>query len=90
MLDRPDGNYFQELINGWYVISKKSFENSNGLLYEIVSLIPVKWNYYIENKYLENSFAAVDNAENNYDISLTPTGTVVKDIGGEKLFYFSR
>ena len=73
VLDKPDGNYFQKLKNGWYVISKKSFENSNGLLYEIVSLIPVKWNYYIKNKYLQNSFVAVDNAENNYDISLLPT-----------------
>jgi two-component system nitrogen regulation sensor histidine kinase NtrY len=90
VLDKPDGNYFQELINGWYVTSKKSFENSNGLLYEMVSLIPVKWNYYIENKYLQNSFIAVDSAEANYDISPTPTGTVVKGINGEKLFYLEQ
>ncbi len=90
VLNRPDGNYFEELINGWYVISKKSFENSNGLLYEMISLIPVKWNYYIQNKYLQNSFVTVDNAEDNYDISLLPTTTAVKGINGEKLFYLQQ
>lgn len=86
-LNAADGTHFQKLINGWYVVNKKSYENNNGLLYEIVSLIPVKWSYYVENKYLHNSFVAVDNIQNEYDISLTPTDAVIKGIGGEKLFY---
>ena len=87
VLDKPDGNYFQQLINGWYIINKKSYENSSGLLYEMVSLIPVKWHYYVENKYLKNSFVAIENIQDEYDVSLKPTNTVVKDINGEKLFY---
>ncbi len=90
VLDKPDGTYFEQLINGWYVISKRSYENSNGLLYKIVSLIPVKWSYYVENKYLVNSFVAIKNVQNDYDVSLKPTGTVVKDISGEKLFYLTQ
>ena len=86
-LNAPDGTRFQKLINGWYVVNKKSYENKNGLLYEIVSLIPVKWSYYVENKYLHNSFVAVDNIQNEYGISLTPTDAVIKDAGGKKLFY---
>ena len=89
-LDVPDGIRFQKLVNGWYVVSKKSYENKNGLLYEIVSLIPVKWSYYVENKYLHNSFTAVDNIENEYDISLKPTGAAIKDIQGETLFYIKQ
>ena len=72
------------------LLKKKSFENKNGLLYEIVSLIPVKWSYYVENKYLHNSFAAVDNIENEYDISLRPTRAAIKDIHGETLFYIKQ
>jgi two-component system, NtrC family, nitrogen regulation sensor histidine kinase NtrY len=89
-LDVPDGTRFQKLNNGWYVISKKSYENKNGLLYEIVSLIPVKWSYYVENKYLHNSFVAIDNIENEYDISLKPTGDAIKDNRGENLFYLKQ
>lgn len=87
VLDAPDGIRFQKLVNGWYVVGKKSYESKNGLLYEIVSLIPVKWSYYVENKYLHNSFTAIDNIENEYDISLAPTGAAIKDILGKKLFY---
>ncbi|HEX7458335.1 MAG TPA: HAMP domain-containing sensor histidine kinase, partial [Ginsengibacter sp.] len=90
IFDKPDGNYFQRLVNGWYVISKKSYENSNGLLYEIVSLIPVKWNYYVVNKYLVNSFVAINNIQAEYDISPKPTNIVIKDSNGENLFYLSQ
>ncbi|MEP6949862.1 MAG: ATP-binding protein [Ginsengibacter sp.] len=89
-LDVPDGIRFQKFINGWYVVSKKSYENKSGLLYEIVSLIPVKWSYYVENKYLHNSFTALDNIENSYDLSLKPTGAAIKDIRGETLFYIKQ
>ncbi len=87
MLDLPDHTWFQRLVNGWYVVSKKSYENKKGLIYEIVSLIPVKWNYYVENKYLHNSFVALDNLENGYDVSLSPTNTPIYDIHGNTLFY---
>ena len=86
----PDGTWFQNLINGWYVISKKSFQDKSGLWYEMVSLIPVKWSYYVENKYLHNSFTAVANIENEYDISLKPTRAVIKDIDGKKLFFINQ
>jgi two-component system, NtrC family, nitrogen regulation sensor histidine kinase NtrY len=89
-LDVPDGIRFQKLVNGWYVISKKSHESKSGLLYEIVSLIPVKWSYYVENRYLHNSFTALDNIENSYDLSLTPTSAPIKDFRGEKLFYIKQ
>jgi signal transduction histidine kinase len=90
VLGKPDGEYFQQLTNGWYVINKKSYESSNGLLYEIVSLIPVKWSYYIENKYLVNSFVAVRSVQSDYEISLEPTNAVIKDINGKKLFYLKQ
>ncbi len=90
ILNAPDGIQFRKLLNGWYVINKKSFRNTAGSLYKIICLIPVKWNYYIENKYLNNSFIAVDNIEKAYDISLAPTQYVIKDENGTPLFYLSQ
>ncbi len=87
LIDSRDGISFQKLLNGWYVANKKSFQGTDGFLYKIVSLIPVKWNYYIENQYLRNSFIAVKNIENVYDISLSPTPFVIKSPDGGALFY---
>src|SRR6185312_8685072 len=84
------GTHFQQLANGWYVVNKKSYETSGGSLYELVSLIPVKWSYYIQNKYLKNSFVAVKDIEQDYDISLAPTSVAVKDADGKKLFYLTQ
>ena len=90
VFEKPDGTHFQKLANGWYVVNKKSYETSSGFLYEIVSLIPVKWSYYVQNKYLQNSFAAVKDIQSDYDISRKPTETVVKDIHGKELFYLKQ
>lgn len=89
-LDSKDGISFHKLLNGWYVINKKSFKGKDGFLYKMIALIPVKWNYYIENQYLHNSFIAVDNIENVYDISLSQTPLVIKNADGSSLFYLKQ
>ena len=90
IVNSKDGISFEKLLNGWYVVNKKSFQNNEGLLFKIVCLIPVKWNYYIENQYLHNSFIAVNNIENVYDISVSPTPLVIKNQGGYPLFYLKQ
>jgi signal transduction histidine kinase len=90
IISGPDETRFLKLINGWYVVNKKHYQNKKGLLYEIVTLIPVKWNYYVENKYLKNSFIANDDINNNYDISLEPTKLAIKDTGGKTLFFLKQ
>ena len=83
-----DTNYISLLDNGWYVINKKIFSTDTSD-YKIISLIPVKWDYYIQNKYLQNSFIAVDNAEYLYSITIQPTKEAIKDINGHTLFYLN-
>ncbi|MEP7252408.1 MAG: ATP-binding protein [Ginsengibacter sp.] len=90
ILNDPPGNDFRQLINGWYVVNRKDYKVSNGGFYKLVTLIPVKWNYYVENKYLHNSFTAIDNIENNYSISSTPTRLGIKDNEGDTLFYLNK
>ena len=83
----PNGISFQKLVNGWYVVNARTFRSSKGAYYKSIFLIPVKWNYYIENKYLHNSFVAERNIEKTYDISIAPTRHVIKDEKDEPLFY---
>lgn len=90
LVNEPDGIQFKKLINGWYVINKRSYQSPDGPLYKIISLIPVKWDYYIQNKYLSNSFVAVEDIEKAYDVSLIPTIHVIKDINGIPLFYLTQ
>jgi two-component system nitrogen regulation sensor histidine kinase NtrY len=81
-----DSSYVSLLANGWYVINKKTIL-ANSVAYKIASLIPVKWEYYIQNKYLQNSFVAVSSVEEKYVISMQPGATAIRDIDGHILFY---
>jgi len=87
ILTSADSSYISLLANGWYVINKKTISAGKGLAYKIISLIPVKWDYYIQNKYLQNSFAAVYTLENEYEINTHADGTAVRSIDGHVLFY---
>jgi signal transduction histidine kinase len=85
-----NGISFQKLLNGWYVSNIRTFQSSSGSYYKMIFLIPVKWNYYVENKYLHNYFIAASNIEKAYDISLTPTRHEIKDEHGNPLFYLQQ
>ena len=87
VLNSNNGVSFRKLLNGWYVVNNKTFQNSSGSFYRLVFLIPVKWNYYIENKYLNNSFVAENNIAKTYEISLSPTKYSIKNREGKILFY---
>lgn len=81
---------FTQLLNGWYVTEKAVFYSSDHTLNEVVCLIPVKWDYYVENKYLHNSFVAVPKIEKFYNITLQKQPFNIKDIKGKTLFYLSK
>ncbi len=81
---------FEKLTNGWYVVQKKNFQTAGSSVFEIVTLIPVKWEYYVENQYLSNTFASVENEEHNYTVSLTPTNLPIRDAHGQVIFYLDK
>ena len=82
VLGVKDSSGFVKLDNGYYVWDKKITAGSI-----TIALIPVKWNYFVTNTYLENSFVAGKKIEKNYDISTTKSGASVKSINGIDLFY---
>ncbi len=86
ILASNDSGHVSLLPNGWYVVNTKTI-SIKGLLYKIISLIPVKWDYYVQNKYLQNSFTAVPGIDKQYELSIRPEEIVIKDIDGHALFY---
>lgn len=90
VLKTNDGTTFKKLLNGWYIIDKRTLTSSDNAYYKMFFLIPIKWNYYIENKYLNNSFVTESNIEKTYDISTSPTRFQINDEYGKPLFYLQQ
>lgn len=86
VLSSREGSNAFLLANGWYIADKKTISFSDTSVYKIISLIPVKWDYYIQNKYLQNSFVAVNNIQNQYEVSTQPGGIIIRGIDYDILF----
>ncbi len=82
LLASGDTTGFIRLDNGYYAWRKATKGSSVS-----VALIPVKWDYFITNTYLRNSFATGRDIERNYDISLQQPGSQVNSLHGKPLFY---
>ena len=84
----PDGDYFQHLANGYYVVSKTTLHFS-GMSNNIIAyiLIPVLNQYYVETDYLRTRFVHDKEAINKISIVLTPTHHPIKSVGGTPVFY---
>lgn len=83
-------HYASLLANGWYVVDKKTIPVSDTSVLKIISLIPVKWDYYIQNKYLQSAFVAVENIQNKYEITIQPGDIAINGIDGHVLFYLHK
>jgi two-component system, NtrC family, nitrogen regulation sensor histidine kinase NtrY len=86
IISAKDSTGFIKLIpgNGYYAWNKKVTSKSI-----TIALIPVKWNYFVVNTYLQNKFAAGKEIERNFDIAENITGTPVKSITGSTLFFLT-
>lgn len=77
---------YAKLANGHYVFLKENFKN-----HILVALLPIKWNYFVTNKYLKNNFLVGNNLiAKKFDISIDKSkGTEVNDASGKELFRIS-
>jgi signal transduction histidine kinase len=86
--NQPDGIYFQQLINGYYVIHQKRLQlpgmSSNLIAYV---LIPVLDKYYLESETLRTQFAHSRDAIRKIAIAERPTEFPIQSIDGKVLFY---
>ncbi|MEP6677378.1 MAG: hypothetical protein ABJA78_19615, partial [Ferruginibacter sp.] len=85
LLSTADTCGFTKLQNGFYVWRKiRSGQHV------FIGLIPIKWNYYITNEYLQNSFATGKRIESNYDLSTEPNAYPVTSQNGKPVFYLEK
>lgn len=81
---------FSHQVNGWYLSYKKGFEFAGNIHREAICLVPIKWDFYIENKYLINAFTSVKNVDKTYAISLDKTSLPIRDLNKDPLFYLTQ
>lgn len=76
---------FRKLANGWFVFSKKKYAAPSGN-FIFVALIPIKWEYYVQNNYLQDHFEGIRNATAYYEISVSG-GLPVESPSGNTYFH---
>lgn len=86
-----DGEYFQKLDNGQYVVEKRSIK-LKGMSNNVIAfaMIPVRYQYFIETDVLPEEFAYSASAEQKILIVKGPTENAVRSVSGNPLFYLER
>ncbi|HEX4957152.1 MAG TPA: HAMP domain-containing sensor histidine kinase [Lacibacter sp.] len=86
-----DGQWFQKLINGYYIIIRKTITVPGEKSIAALALIPVKWEYFITTNDLNNSFAYLPSIEDYYGVSTREKEALaVRTKKGETLFYLTQ
>jgi two-component system, NtrC family, nitrogen regulation sensor histidine kinase NtrY len=89
-LSLTEGEYFQRLSNGYYVVIKKRLQLPGMSNYVLAyALIPVYYHYEVESNYLPNSFAHDESAIKKISISASTTPYEIKSLNGQHLFYIT-
>ncbi len=81
----PDGHYFIGTENGDFEMIRHH-DTIRGAVYAVIGMIPVRWSYFIQNKYLHSDFAGYHGLNEQYEISADPSALPVVNSKGEELF----
>jgi len=84
-IERLDGNYFLEHQNGKFELIKKTIRTKT-TTYLVIALLPVRWKYFIENKYLVTDFADNKGLSKQYDISIDSDAFPIHSLNKIELF----
>lgn len=85
-----DGQWFQKLINGYYVISRRTITTSTNQNIAVLALIPVKWEYFVTTNDLNNSFTYLPSIEAYYNVSDTAVSKLaITNKKDETLFWLT-
>jgi two-component system nitrogen regulation sensor histidine kinase NtrY len=80
-----EGNFFTGARNGDFEMIRRS-DTIRGIAYAVMGMIPVRWSYFMENKYLHSDFAGYSGLNEQYEISADPTALPVLNGKGQELF----
>ena len=90
-LSLTEGEFFQRLSNGFYVIIKKRIQLSGMSNFVLAyALIPVYYQYEVESNYLENSFAHNSKASRKLLLSEAKTPYEIHALNNQHLFYVAQ
>ena len=82
---KQDSSYIVNYQNGIFELIKKKVAYKN-INYIFCTLVPVRWQYFMQNEYLEKSFAVHAEIGNSYELTASNTGSPVKNSKGQILF----
>lgn len=80
-----DGDYYSEHQNGEFELLVRTL-TIRGRPYHVFGMIPIRWSYFMENKYLRSEFAGYNGVDDQYGISREPDAIPINDASGEELF----
>ena len=90
-LSLTEGEFFQRLSNGYYVIEKKRVRLSGMSNYVVAyALIPVFYQYMVESGYLLNRFAHDPSASKKILLSEVETPHEIHTLNNQHLFYIAQ
>jgi two-component system nitrogen regulation sensor histidine kinase NtrY len=84
-VDTRQGSFFVGTQNGDFELIKK-LDTIRGQAYAVFGMLPVRWSYFLENKYLHSDFAGYSGLAKQYEISADPSALPVINGQGEELF----
>ncbi len=84
-LSKPDGSYLVNYQNGVFEFVKTSFTRHQ-TKYFFVMLIPIRWQYFMQNEYLQPHFAVNEDIDKEYEITPVGSGAPVINSAGKTLF----
>lgn len=84
-LYRGEGNYFIENQNGEFEMIRREIK-LGGKDVSVIAMLPIRWSYFMENKYLHSEFAGYSGINDQYEISGAEDAFPVVNGKGETLF----
>jgi signal transduction histidine kinase len=90
MLVKTEGEYLETLPNGQFEFIRKKVTLQGRYNLLVCALVPVRWDYFIENDYLKKGFVDQPNIERNYKLSVALTKIPIINLRGNTLFYLEK
>lgn len=88
-IKRADGDYVVNYQNGIFELLKRTITIKNKTCV-VAALVPLHWQYFLENKYLSSKFASVERISSLYKITYDSNQYPIKNSRGQTLFYIAR
>ena len=87
--DINDSSYFINYENGFFEIVRRNISTEQGS-FILVAVIPIKWQYFISNKYLIPKFDGFEEYFKYYQLQQEPNAYPIKSIYGYTLSYLDK